>query len=220
MSNDNNKRHFHNITILVDNDSWILPYANELADDLAIDHHCQLVRNADDIETGDVCFLLGCTKIVAKELLARNQYNLVVHESELPQGKGFAPMSWQILAGKKSIPVCLISASEQVDSGKIWLRDIIVLDGNELHDQWRAKQGDTTIKLAKKFVENYQELTANEQVGQTSTYPRRSAKDSELDINKTLAEQFNLLRVVSNKNYPAFFVKDGIKYKVEVSRDE
>jgi len=45
--------------------------------------------------------------------------NLVVHESDLPRGKGFAPVKWQILDGKKEIPVCLLETTEQVDSGDI-----------------------------------------------------------------------------------------------------
>lgn len=211
---------FNTISILVDNDSWILPYAEVLVSYFSTNYHCKLFRNSDDIIVGDVCFLLGCTQVVSNEILIRNKHNLVVHESALPQGKGFAPLSWQIIEGESSIPVCLLEASDNVDSGRVWLKDIIELNGDELHDQWRAKQGEVTIKLAKEFIENFKKLTAEEQQGQTSFYPRRSAKDSELDINKTLVEQFNLLRVVSNNDYPAFFIKDGIKYKLEISRHD
>ena len=215
-----NKSHFNIITILVDNDSWILPYAQELKDYFSEHYKCQLARSANDIKTGDVCFLLGCTKRVDKDILTRNQYNLIVHESYLPQGKGFAPMTWQIMDGIKNIPVCLIEASEKVDSGNIWIRETIELNGSELHDEWRDKQGKVTIKLAKDFIHNFQQLVKEEQNGVTSVYSRRSKKNSELDINKSLAEQFNLLRVVSNNDYPAFFIKDGIKYKLEISRHD
>ncbi len=215
-----NNANFNSITILVDNDSWILPYVQELVEYFSAHYQCQLVRSANDIKQGDVCFFLGCTKIVSTDILTRNQYNLIVHESDLPQGKGFAPMTWQILSGKKSIPVCLIEASEKVDSGKIWLKENIELNGSELHDEWRDKQGKITIKLAKDFIEKFHQLTVEEQDGENSFYSKRSAKDSQLDLNKTLAEQFNLLRVVSNTDYPAFFIKDGIKYKLEISRDD
>lgn len=208
---------FKTISILVDNNSWILPYAKALVAYFSPHYQCQLFRNADDIIQGDVCFLLGCTQILPNEIRKRNQYNLVVHESALPQGKGFAPMSWQIIEGKRSIPVCLLEASENVDSGKIWIKDTIDLSGSELHDEWRDKQGKITIKLAKAFIENFTILTANAQTGQESFYAKRNKNDSELDVNKSLADQFNLLRVVSNSDYPAFFIKDGIKYKVEIN---
>ena len=182
------------ISILVDNNSWILSYAEQLLQTLAkLNYNCVLVRNANDIPKGDVCFLLGCTKIVPKLILKRNTHNLVVHESALPSGKGFAPMSWQILANENKIPVCLIEASENVDSGHIWLQDCIELNGFELHDEWRKKQGLMTIKLAKEFIEHYEHLSPTPQTGEESFFERRTIKDSELDISKNIKDQFNLL---------------------------
>lgn len=56
-------------------------------------------------------------------------------------------------------------------------------------------------------------------MGKESFYPKRSPKDSELDINKSLNEQFNLLRIASNEDFPAFFYKDGKKiYTQNLSR--
>lgn len=211
---------FQRITILVDNNSWILPYAEQLRAEFSIAYQCNLVRKAEDIPKGDVCFLLGCTQIVSTNILSRNTHNLVVHESNLPEGKGFAPMSWQILAGKNSIPICLLEADKDVDSGKIWLTDNIELDGTELHDKWRNKQGEATLKLAKEFINNFEHLSTKTQTGKATFYSKRTTKDSELDLHKSLAEQFNLLRIVSNSNYPAFFIKDGIKYKLEIYQDE
>jgi len=212
---------FRRITILVDNNSWILPYAEQLQQTLVkLNYQCVLVRSANDIPKGDVCFLLGCTKIVPKNILLYNQYNMVIHESNLPQGKGFAPIAWQILEGKKVIPVCLIEANYSVDSGDIWLKEYIELVGDELSHQWRIKQGEISIQLAIKFIINFHELKPQVQLGKSTNYPRRTPKDSELDINKTLAEQFDLLRVVDNHLYPAFFNHLGVRYKIKVYRDE
>jgi len=36
--------------------------------------------------------------------------------------------------------------------------------------------------------------------------------DSELNIDKSLREQFNLLRIRNNEHWPLFFVIDGYKY--------
>lgn len=52
--------------------------------------------------------------------------------------------------------------------------------------------------------------------GGSTYFKKRTEKDSELFLNKTLDEQFNLLRVVDNDNYPAFFYKDGRKYIVKI----
>ena len=45
-------------------------------------------------------FVIGYTKILPKEFLEGNKLVLVIHESDLPKGKGFSPVQWQILEGK------------------------------------------------------------------------------------------------------------------------
>ena len=44
--------------------------------------------------------------------------------------------------------------------------------------------------------------------------------DSELDINKSINSQFNLLRICDNKRYPAFFRKHGFTYKLQIEKVE
>ncbi|MCJ8320001.1 MAG: methionyl-tRNA formyltransferase [Colwellia sp.] len=212
---------FKTISVLVDNKSWILPFAERLVEELKNKQYTsKLIRRAEDIPHGDVCFLLGCTKIISNEILQRNTYNMVVHESDLPSGKGFAPIAWQILEAKKTIPVCLLEANSDVDSGKVWLKSNIKLEGNELSVHWRKKQGEISIKLALKFISQFSKLKPTIQQGRSSYYSKRTAKDSELDINKTIAEQFELLRIVDNKHYPAFFDHRGSRYKIEITRDD
>ena len=41
--------------------------------------------------------MLSCGQIINKEVLQRNRNNLVVHAGALPKGKGWSPLTWQIL---------------------------------------------------------------------------------------------------------------------------
>ncbi|HGG0417971.1 TPA: hypothetical protein ACJFE8_002771 [Clostridium sporogenes] len=40
-----------------------------------------------------------------------------------------------------------------------------------------------------------------------------------LDINKTIKEQFNLLRVADNEKYPAYFMFNNKKYIVRIYKE-
>lgn len=206
------------VTILVDNDSWILPYAKQLEVNLdAIGFDVKLVRSSEDIREGWICFFLGCVLVVKDTYLARNKHNLVVHESDLPEGRGFAPMAWQILEGKNTIPICLLEASPgEPDAGDIWIRDMIELNGFEFLPVWRDMQGKKTIELCARFIKEYENLSPVKQVGDPTYYKKRRPCDSELNVNKTIAEQFNLFRVVDNDRYPAYFFVDGKKIIVKV----
>ena len=206
------------VSVLVDNESWILPYANRLVAWCEQNgFHATLVRDQEMLKPSDICFLLGCVKIVTQKNLQKSKRNLVVHESDLPRGKGFAPVAWQILEGKQKIPVCLIDASEKVDGGNIWLKKFILLEGHELHDEWRSMQGELTVSLCQEFLETYESLKPQQQVGEESSYPRRRPSDSELNVEKSIAEQFELMRIVDNDHYPAFFYFRGKKFKLEIS---
>ncbi len=206
------------IQILVDNiNSWIVPYAKKLEHQLKMSGHiANVFHNADEIIEGDILCLLSCEKKIKQ--LNLNKYNLVVHESYLPKGKGWSPLTWQVIEGKNKIPVTLIEASDSIDSGLIYLQNEILLKGHELVDELRDLQGGATIDIIIEFITNIHSLQSKEQSGEETFYPRRINLDSELDINKTISDQFNLLRVVDNERYPAFFVKDGIKYKLLISK--
>ena len=211
----------NNISVLVDNDSWILPYADKLVSKLnQLGKSAKLIRCHEDVEDGDVCFFLGCIKIAKETFLNKNKYNLVVHESDLPKGKGFAPVAWQILDGKDEIPVCLIEACNEVDSGDIWLSDVLRLSGTELSAEWREMQGNISIELALRFVCEYPTIKASKQIGNSTSYPRRRPNDSKIDLDKNFRDLIPLLRVVDNKDYPAFFEYNGCKYKLEISKYE
>jgi methionyl-tRNA formyltransferase len=89
--------------------------------------------------------------------------------------------------------------------------------------EWRALQATYTRKLCRKFVADYPVILgrARPQTGKESFYPRRTPKDSRLDINRPLKEQFNLLRVVDNARYPAYFeILTGEVYTLHVQKHE
>ena len=113
------------IQILCDNpNSWIIPYALQLKSILTKQHEVVFTHIHDEIIVGDVLMLLSCEKLFKQ--LNLNKHNLVVHESDLPKGKGWSPLTWQVIEGKNEIPVTLIEATEQVDAGDIYGQEIII----------------------------------------------------------------------------------------------
>lgn len=204
------------IQLLCDNvNSWMIPYMKEFAAELAADSHTvTMLHDHDAVEKGEVLFLLSCEKIF--RALHLNVHTLVVHESDLPAGKGWSPVTWQILEGKNRIPVTLIAAQDSVDSGDIYGQIFFELNGNELIDEIRAKQANATRRLIKDFVSQYPNVHGIPQTGKESFYARRRPEDSRLDPEQSLEAQFNLLRVVDNERYPAWFVRGGRKYILKI----
>ena len=210
------------ITILVDNPkSWFVPYGTELAAQLrARGHDVAEVSSPQDIQQGNIAFYLSCEQIIKKDIRGRNKHNLVIHASALPQGKGWSPTTWKILEGKNEIPLTMFEAVDKVDAGEIYATGEITLQGHELIDEVRQKEGKAIVDMAITFVDKYPHVTCRPQKGEESFYAKRTSKDSELDTDKTLAELFNKLRVVDNERYPAFFVHRGHTYVLKVYKKE
>lgn len=206
------------IQLLCDNpSSWIIPYIKDIQKELQdMGYNSKLFFSHQEIEEGDILVLLSCERIFKQ--LHLNKYNLVVHESDLPEGKGWSPLTWQVLEGKKKIPVTLIEASEKIDSGVIYDQLFIELDGSELINEIRQKQAEATQQLIINFLNSYPHNNGEPQRGNESFYPRRKPESSKLDVNRTIAEQFNLLRVCDNDRYPAFFELNGVKYIIKIEK--
>lgn len=207
------------IQVLVDNPtSWIIPYANQLLVYLKKNgHEAVLLNEHEKVTQGDILCLLACEKIFKN--LNLNRHNLVVHESDLPKGKGWSPVTWQVLEGKNRIPITLFEAVDAVDAGPIYGKHIIDLDGTELLPEIKHKQGLATQKLILEFVENFPNISGKEQIGSESFYARRRPEDSKLDINKNIAQQFELLRICDNERYPAYFIYKNQKYILKIYKE-
>lgn len=206
------------ITLVTDSPkSWIMPYASELRSRLRrLKHKVFWVKSAAAISQGEIAVFLSCEGIVSGQILKRSKHNLVVHESALPKGRGWSPLTRQILEGTNVVPITLFEAEEAVDSGPIYLQKKMRFQGHELVEELRQAQGAATVALVLEFVRRYPKIKGRKQNGKVSYYPRRRAKDSELDIGRSLKEQFNLLRVVDNERYPAFFRYKGQKYILKI----
>ena len=209
---------FTSVTLVCEKDSWLLPFVISLQKKLSEQNiDAKLVHEYAFIKQGEAAFFLGCTKVCPQEFLSRSQYNLVVHESELPKGRGFAPISWTILGGQDVITFSLIEADKRVDCGKIYSQLKVQLEGNELCAEIRELQGKHTIEICLDFILNGCLQDAKDQHGDASYFRRRTPADSELDVNRSIEEQFNLLRTVDNEQYPAFFKYKGRIYRLKIS---
>ncbi len=208
------------LTILVNNpEGWVRSLARQFVEDLSQSYHATYVERTADVPEGDAAFFLGCSRIVPAEVLRRNRLNLVVHGSDLPQGRGFSPIPWQVLEGKNRIPIVLFEAVEALDAGPIYFKDDLDLDGTELLDEIHVKTWEKIQVLVRRFLDQHGTITPQPQQGVPTFYDRRTEKDDELDPHKTLAQQFDQLRIVDNERYPAWFTYRGQRYLLKISKD-
>lgn len=210
------------IAILTDNPkSWFIPYGHKLKNELEVAGHKVIyIFNKEEIPQGDVCFLLSCSRIIQESYLQKNKNNIVVHASDLPKGKGFSPLQWQVLEGKNNIVLTLFEVIKEVDAGPFYLKETMEFIGNELYSEMRDILGYKIVQMCMCYIRNKHKLKSIKQEGEESYYRKRTEKDDELDPNKTILEQFNHFRIADNDNFPLWFELNGKKYFVKIYTDK
>jgi len=211
------------ISIISDKNSWINNFIPKFIKKLELkNHRIFWYHEIKDVENGEICFLLGCSQIMSKDLIKKNRSNIVVHESDLPKGKGWSPLTWQIIDNKNKIPITLIEVDNKIDSGKIYLQESMLFKGHELIDEMRYVQSTYTFNLCLEFIDRYPTILekGKDQKGRSSFYKKRLPVNSQLMPKKTISEQFNLLRTIDNNRYPAYFFHMGKKYIIKIEKEE
>jgi methionyl-tRNA formyltransferase len=209
------------ITIVTDKNNWINSYIPQWIEALKPrNNEVTWVHDVKDIQPGIAAFYLGCEQIVGRSLLNLNEHNLVVHASDLPQGKGWSPLTWKILGGENRIPVVLFEAAEHVDSGRIYVKATMEFTGLELIGELREVLAKTTFQLCNQFIQQYPGIVqeAQEQQGEVSYYPRRTPQDSRIRPELSIQEQFQLFRVADNDKYPCYFELGGETFILKIEK--
>jgi len=212
------------IQILINKCSWANDYQKLIRAKLKkfcknikfLDNHKDLKKNYD------INIIFSYFTKIPEKYLKFSKINLIPHESNLPKGKGMSPLTWQILKGKKKVFFSLIEASSEIDNGLVYYKREIKIPKDFLFDEIKKIQLDENLKLIIKFIKFYKRKNkapkGKIQIGKSTFYKRRKPQDSEIRIQKSLLAQFNLLRTVDDKNYPAFFKIYGKKYILKISK--
>ena len=210
-----------NVTFLFDNSNlWLKKYIIDYRYNLNKKFNFKFSTNRNKVLNQDIVFPIGYTKILPNSFLEKNKHIICVHASKLPKDKGGAPLQHQILRNKNKIFISLFKAKSKVDSGPIFLQDYFNLNGTELYKEIRYKQARAVIKIMTKYLKKFPAISPIKQNGKSTYNKKRTPKDSELDINKTIKDQFNHLRINDNIKFPSFFIYRKTKYFIKIYKEK
>lgn len=211
----------YKVTFLLDeNNLWFENQLRKFNFKLDNKYDFKISKNYLNIKNQNIVFPISYTKILPKSFILSNDLVVIAHPSNLPRDRGFAPLQHQILKNKNKIYISLIKAEKEVDAGPIYFQDHFYLNGTELSDEIRKIQGSEYLKIIKKFLIKYPNVKSKKQIGNSNFNKRRYPKDSQLNINKTIKEQFNHLRINDNELYPSFFFYKKQKYILKISKEK
>lgn len=179
-----------------------------------------IVHSSNALTGGHVLFLVSCSELIGPKLRAGYDHTLVLHASDLPEGRGWSPYIWSILNGAEKICVTLLDAAEPVDSGAIWCKRWFDVPRHALLHEIHDRLFETELALMDDALQLIADGKRPEpQAEQSSTYwPRRTPEDSELDPELSISEQFDKMRLADPLRFPSFFRLRGAVYRLKIER--
>ncbi len=210
-----------NVTVLCsDPNHPVVPYLKKLPNILGQQHVVQLVHQKEDVKGGDVLFLVSCSELIREHERSRYTACLVLHASDLPNGRGWSPHIWEISQGAAFFTLSLIEAVDQLDAGPIWKKVQVQIPKHALWDEINALLFQAELDLIEYAVQHFKTIQPVEQTNTEGAtyYSRRTPQHSKIDPIKSLAEQFDLIRVCDPNRFPAFFEYQGFKYSLRLEK--
>lgn len=159
-------------------------------------------------DSPDYIFVLGWSQLLGRRLLDLPVHYVVgSHPSDLPYGRGRAPIAWTILEGASQTAVTLFQMDEGVDTGGILHKELVdIPERAHAQDLYEL----TSATLAAGFVKLYQRMSkygppAPQPQGGHATYRHgRRDEDGFLDFKRSALEIDRLIRAAS-RPYPGAY---------------
>ena len=201
-------------------DSFFLKKADRLIEFLKEKQiNAEFYNDFSLIKEGGILFLISSQKILSEKEINRFEKCFVVHPSKLPYGKGSAALANYILNGQNEIWVTIFEPTVKIDSGDIWCQDGVKLKGHELLKELREIQFKLIKRLVLELLVSYPRVKKIPQPSNSTYFKKRTPNDSEISVEQSIKQQFNLLRIVDNNRYPAFFYMNGKKYILKIYQE-
>jgi len=179
----------------------------------------EIVDNHEDCQGGEFLFALSYPRMVPKRVRESYGHSFVLHGSDLPEGRGWSPIVWQILDGKSRFTMSLIRMEDPVDSGAIVAQRGFDIQQDALLDEISLKIGSVQADLiASSLKMNAKELEGLTQKGTPTYLDKRTPADSEIDPYLPLSNQWDQLRVSDPIRHPAFFRFLGHTYILKIEK--
>ncbi|MEM7718483.1 MAG: formyltransferase family protein [Pseudomonadota bacterium] len=198
----------------------VVPFLEAWVQKENAEHEAQLFFRLGDLRGGDVLFLVSCSEIVTPETRSRYRETMVLHASDLPNGRGWSPYVWELLAGAEQITMTLLRAEDPVDTGAIWAKRAVDIPKALLFDEISERLFMAEIDLMSHGLTLVSAGAVPEpQATDGATYwPKRQPTDSRIDPAKSLAMCFDQIRIADPHRYPAFFDLHGQRFYIELKK--
>lgn len=146
---------------------------------------------------------------------------VVFHSSDLPKGRGWAPIYHAFAESQREHVITAILAGPEVDAGDVIAKARFQIRHCDVADTLREIDEEICAIMAAAISDRYgmQQIKSCPQRGEPSYRRRRKPEDSELDIQRPLSELIPHIRGCGSE-YPAYFDLQGCRFRILLIPDQ
>lgn len=140
---------------------------------------------------------------------------VIFHMTDLPFGRGGSPLQNLIARGIYKTKISALKCSLGVDTGPVYLKKDLSLDGNAQEIFQRA-----TVVIEAMILEILETNPVPvEQAGEVTAFKRRKPEDSNLALCESLTAIYDYIRMLDADGYPKAYLEiNGFKYEFTGAR--
>ncbi|WP_142414609.1 formyltransferase family protein [Hathewaya massiliensis] len=200
--------------------SWNIKQANNFKRNNEHLHDIFIITNKNDLTyekiydiNPDYIFFPHWSWIIESKLY-RNFNCIVFHMTDLPFGRGGSPLQNLIERGLKETKISAIKVNEGIDTGDIYFKRKLNLNGTADEILMRASE-IIFNEMIPEIINN--KIIPEKQKGEVIEFKRRKSSQSEILTEFDFNTIYDYIRMLDGEGYPKAFIQFG-KYKLEFSR--
>ena len=137
---------------------------------------------------------------------------IVFHITDLPYGRGGSPLQNLIVRGHKETKISAIKIDEGIDTGAVYLKESLSLEGTAREIFDRATPA--IQRMIEKIIEEQKE--PKPQDGEPVVFKRRKQEDSNIAALSELEKVYDYIRMLDCEGYPNAFIETE-NFKIDFS---
>ena len=153
---------------------------------------------------------------IVSEKIHQKYKCIAFHTAPLPFGKGGSPIQNLILKGFSKTPVCAIKMTNKLDSGPIYGKKNISLEGSLKNILKRIN--NVVNKFIEEFI-NHLPQPKQQTSGNEVLFKRLNTSENIIPKDAKLKEIYDRIRMLDEDSYPKAFIKYG-DFIIELSNAE
>jgi len=147
-------------------------------------------------------FIPHWSYIISREIFEK-YVCIVFHMTDLPFGRGGSPLQNLIVRGFSETKISAIRVCEGIDTGDIYLKETLSLEGTAREIFERAQP--IICKMIKAIIDD--EIIPRPQVGIPVNFKRRKQNEGDIGLLEELNQVYDFIRMLDCEGYPNAFIE-------------